>query len=56
MRLSAPNQTVWIIAVVLGVLGIVAYLGVLPPLAPYAFWLVVIGFVLLVLATVMKGL
>lgn len=56
MRLSAPNQTVWVIALVLGVLGIVAYLGVIPPLAAYAFWLVAIGFILLVLATLLKGM
>jgi hypothetical protein len=56
MRLSAPNQIVWVIALVLGVLGIIAYLGVVPPLAAYAFWLVAIGFVLLVLATLLKGL
>jgi hypothetical protein len=56
MRLSAPNQTIWVIAVVLGVLGIVANLGVVPPLAAYAFWLVTIGFVLLVLATLLKGM
>jgi hypothetical protein len=56
MRLSAPNQVVWVIAVVLGVLGIVAYLGVIPPLAAYAFWLVTIGFVLLVFATLLKGM
>lgn len=56
MRLSAPNKTLWLIAVILGVLGIIAYFGVLPPLAPYAFWLVVIGFVILAIATAAKGL
>jgi hypothetical protein len=56
MRLSAPNQIVWVIAVVLGVLGIVAYLGILTPLVPYAFWLVAIGFILLAVATLLKGM
>lgn len=56
MRLTPPSQAVWIIAVILGVLGILASLGVIPPLAAYAFWLVTIGFVLLVLATLLRGI
>lgn len=56
MKLSAPNQTLWLIAVILGVLGILAFLGVIPPLATYAFWLVTIAFVLLLLGTLLKGI
>jgi len=56
MKLSAPNQTIWLIAVILGVLGILAQLGVIPPLAAYAFWLVTIAFALLALATLLKGI
>lgn len=56
MKLSAPTQVVWVIAVVLGMLGILAYLGIVPPLAAYAFWLVAIGFILLALATLLKGM
>lgn len=53
MRLSAPNKVLWLIAVILGVLGILAYLGVLP--IGYAFWLVTLGFVLLVIGTLFAG-
>jgi heme/copper-type cytochrome/quinol oxidase subunit 1 len=56
MNLSAPMQITWWIAVIVGLAGILANAGMLPFLAAYAFWLVVIGFVLLVLATLVKNL
>ena len=56
MKLSAPSQVVWIIAVVLGIVGILASLGALPMLAAYAFWLVVAGWALLVIATLMRNM
>ena len=56
MNPSAPKRVTWWIAVVLGVAGILANAGMLPFLAAYAFWLVVIAFVLLALATVVKDL
>ena len=54
MRLSAPSQIIWVIAVILGIVGILASLGVLPTVAAYAFWLVVAGWALLVIATLMR--
>ncbi len=56
MKLSAPKQTTWIIAVIFGGLGILSHLVAMPPISAYSFWLVVIGFVLLVLATLYRGL
>jgi heme/copper-type cytochrome/quinol oxidase subunit 1 len=56
MQLSAPKQITWWIAVVIGVLGILATLVTIPVLSGFAFWLVVIGFVLLALATLLEGL
>ena len=56
MKLTAPKFITWLIAVVLGGLGILAQLFSLGALLPYAFWLVVAGFVLLVLATLLKDL
>lgn len=55
MRLSAPHKVLWLIAVIVGVLGIVANFGLIPPLAAYAFWLVTAGFALLVIGTLFKG-
>ena len=56
MKLSRPKNTTWWIAVVFGVLGILAHLVVIPVLSGYAFWLVAVGFVLLALATYLKDL
>ena len=56
MKLSAPTQLVWIIALVLGIVGIIASLVAIPVVSGFALWLVVIGWLLLVVATAMKGL
>ena len=56
MKLSAPKVITWWIAVALGVLGLLGHLGTVADLNMYAFWLVTIGLVLLVLATYLKDL
>jgi hypothetical protein len=59
MKLSAPKVITWWIALIIGVVGVVLHLF-LPALVavPFGlgFWLVVVAFVLLVVATAMKGL
>ena len=56
MKLSPPKVITWWIAVIVGVIGILASLVTIPVLSGFAFWLVVIGFVLLALATAIDGL
>ncbi len=56
MRLSAPKQVTWIIALVVGIIALLGFLAVIPPVAGYAFWLMTIAWVILVLATLMNGL
>lgn len=56
MKLSAPKVVTWWIAILLGILGILGKVVSIPILSALAFWLVVIGLVLLALATVIKGL
>ena len=56
MSLSAPKQITWWIALIVGIVGIVAQLVTIPVLTGLAFWLVVVAFVLLILATLLKGL
>jgi hypothetical protein len=58
MRLTPPATVTWIIALVLGVLGILAQQGVfrIPGLGLQPFWLVTIGYVLLLVAPLVKGL
>ncbi len=56
LKLSAPTQIVWIIALILGLVGVIATLGVISTLSAYAFWLVVAGWALLLIATVIRGM
>ncbi len=55
MKLTPPKEITFWIAVVLGLLGLFSFLGVFTiPIAP--FWLLFIGFALLVVALMVKGL
>lgn len=56
MKLTPPKIITWWIAVILGVLGLLGHFGVIAGLGAYAFWLVTIGLILLVLATLLKDL
>ena len=56
MKLSAPKTITWWIAVILGVLGILGTFLSLPLVSANAFWFVAVGFILLALATFLKGL
>ena len=57
MKLNAPKQITWIIALILGVVGILATLVTLPVITPaLGFWLVVAGWALLLIATITHGL
>jgi hypothetical protein len=55
LRLSAPSQIAWIIAVVAGVLGILTEFDVFSIGGLSAFVLVAVGFVILAVATAMKS-
>jgi hypothetical protein len=56
MRLSAPKQVTWLIAVILGVVALLSFLGVVPQLTAYTFWMMTIAWAVLVLATLLHGL
>ncbi len=57
MTLSSPKMITWVIALILGVVGILANLVALPLVsATVGFWLLVIAFLLLVVASAVKGL
>jgi len=56
MKLSPPTNLVFWISVVLGVLGVLGQFGVIGALAPFAFWFVLVGMILLVLGNLLKGL
>jgi hypothetical protein len=56
MNFSAPKQITWWVAVIVGAVGILAYLVTIPVLSGFAFWLLAVGFVLLAVATAVKSL
>jgi hypothetical protein len=56
MKLSAPTQPVWLIAIILGIVGILGHYLPIAAVAPNSFILVSVAFVLLALACMVKGL
>ena len=57
MRLSAPQQTTWIIAVILGVLALLSrYVTKIPIVSEYEFECLALSFVIFVLGTLFKGI
>ena len=56
MQMSAPKLITWWIALLIGVIGIIATFVTIPVLSGLAFWLVVIALALLLLATIIEGL
>ena len=55
MKLSEPKIITFWIAVVFAVLGVLGFLAV-AALEPFAFWLVLVGFIILALGNMVKGL
>ncbi|MBN2547960.1 MAG: hypothetical protein JXB15_02290 [Anaerolineales bacterium] len=55
MTLSEPKVITFWIAVALAVIGVIAQLVTIPVLSGFAFWLVVLGFIVLAAGNLMKG-
>ena len=55
MTLSAPTKMIWLVSLILAVLGFLGTLVSIPIASVYAFWFVLIGYVLLFLGTILKG-
>lgn len=55
MRLTPPKKIVFWISVILAVVGLVASFVTIPFLSGIAFWLVLVGYVLLFLGNTVKG-
>jgi hypothetical protein len=57
MRLTPPSTASWLIALIVGGLGILIHMGAVHVrLGVDPFWLVGAGFVLLVIASLVRGL
>jgi hypothetical protein len=56
MRLNAPSKMIFWISLVLAALGVVSTFVPIPVVSAYAFWVVVVGYIVLAAGTVMKGM
>lgn len=52
---SAPNQVLWVVALVIGILGILAHYVDIDLLSKYSYEMLLIGFILLVVGTTYRG-
>jgi hypothetical protein len=55
MKLNAPKTITWWIALILGAVGLIGSFVSLPIVSGIAFWLVVVGLALLLVATAVSG-
>ena len=55
MTLNAPSQMVFIIAVVIAIIAILGVLIAIPFVTAYAFWILVLAFIVLAGGVLMKG-
>ncbi len=55
MRLTPPTKNVFWISVVVAAVGLIAKFGFIAFLTPFAFWLVLVAFVLLALGNALTG-
>ncbi len=51
---SAPNQTLWVVALIVGFLGIFGHYVHIGVLSKYSYEMLLIGFMLLVIGTVYR--
>ena len=56
MKLSAPKQITWFIALALAIIALLGQTSIVAAISPYSFWLALIAAALLLLATIVKGL
>jgi len=55
MSLSAPTMVIFLISLVVTVVGILVGLAIIPSLPVSAFWIVVIGYAILLAGNLFKG-
>jgi hypothetical protein len=55
MAQSAPTKYVWVLGLILGLLGIIGHFIKIPFVTEYNYILLLIGFTLLALGTMFKG-
>jgi hypothetical protein len=56
MKLTPPKVITWWIALILGVLALLGFMGTIAALSPYSFWLALVGLGLLLVACLVRNL
>lgn len=56
MQTNAPKFVTWVVGVVIGCLGILGTLVAIPFISTYPFWILAVGFAILALGSVIKGM
>ncbi|UCH50808.1 MAG: hypothetical protein JSV54_07270 [Chloroflexota bacterium] len=56
MKLTAPTKVWFWVAVALAAVGLLAVLITIPFLSSIAFWILLVGFIILMLANLLKGM
>lgn len=55
MRLNAPKKIVWLISLIIAVISIISVFVTIPFITVNAFWIMGVAWLLLFLATFLKG-
>ena len=55
MKLSAPSQYLFIVAVVIAVVALLGMIVVIPVVSAYAFWIMLLAFVVLAAGVMIRG-
>ncbi len=56
MNPSAPKSIIWIIALIVGIIGILGHFVEIPIATEYNYWFLLTGFLLLAVGTTFKGI
>jgi hypothetical protein len=55
MKLNAPSQNLFIVAVVLAVVALLGTIVAIPVVSVYAFWIMTVAFVVLSVGVIARG-
>jgi hypothetical protein len=54
--LSAPSRVVFLISLALAIIAVLGALVIIPVITQHAFWIAILGYIVLALGTLMKGM
>ncbi|HRD03016.1 MAG TPA: hypothetical protein PLP57_10320 [Candidatus Saccharicenans sp.] len=56
MKTNAPKSCTWWVSIIIGLLGVLGKIFFIPVLTTCSWWLVLVAFIILAVASVVKGL